>query len=294
MEKKIWVTNLMYPAVYTDDSKTIIDFSKNKSNVTVDSYSEVFTNKNKMQAYIASHKNTAGILTVSEKTIKADEDVSDSEGLNTIDENLNTINRDLLSLFSRTPPITSIDDVFNSNAIWVVVVTEFTRKSKDMKFEFSHNNIFGLYKNSDDAKNVADIVCDEIRERAWGFKEGLRHIEVNTIPFIMPPSVKMKDNKTDSDTNNSRLIPYFKDHLFAVIELSEYKEQTNGSVTAIFVSEENARKYADELLDHLNEEKHRTVVKSYRVLVQPIPKKDIEKPGVNTPVTDGWYLPPKK
>lgn len=294
MEKKIWVTNLMYPAVYTDDSKTVIDFSKNKSNVTVDSYSEVFTNKNKMQAYIASHKNTAGILTVSEKIIKVDDDVSDSEGLNTIDENLNIISRDLLSLFSRTPPVTSVEDVFNSNCIWVVVVTEFRRKNKDTKFEFSHNNIFGLYKNSDDAKNVADIVCDEIRERAWGFKEGLRRIEVNTIPFIMPPSVKRKDNETDSDTNNSRLIPHYKDHLFAVIELSEYKEQTNGSVTAIFVSEENANKYADELLEHLNEEKHRTVVKSYRVLVQPIPKKDIEKPGVNTPVADGWYLPPKK
>ena len=123
MEKKIWVTSLMYPAVYTDNSKTIIDFSKNKSNVIVDNYSKVFTNKNEMLAYVASHKNTAGILTV---------------------------------------------------------------------------------------------------------------------------------------------------------------------------SEENANKYADELLEHLNAEKHRTVVKSYRVLVQPIPKEDIEKPGVNTPVTDGWYLPPKK
>lgn len=290
MEKKIWVTNLMYPAVYTDDSKTTIDFSKNKSNVTVDSYSEVFTNKNKMQAYIASHKNTAGILTVSEKIIKVDDDVSDSEGLNTIDENLNTINRDLLSLFSRTPPVTSVEDVFNSNCIWVVVVTEFRRKNKDTKFEFSHNNIFGLYKNSDDAKNVADIVSDEIRERAWGFKEGLRHIEANTIPFIMPPSIK----REDSDTNNSRLIPYFKNHLFAVIELTEYQEQTNASVNAIFVSEENARKYADELLDRLNAEKHRTVVKSYRVLVQPIPKEDIEKPGGNAPNPASWCLPPKK
>jgi hypothetical protein len=292
MEKKIWVTNLMYPAVYTDDSKTIIDFSKNKSNVIVDSYNEVFTNQNKMQAYIASHKNTAGILTVSEKIIKVGD-----EDLNTVDEKdekLNTISRDLLSLFSRTPPVTSVEDVFNSNTIWVVVATEFTRKNKDMKFEFSHNNIFGLYKNPDDARHVADTVYDEIKERAWGFKEGLRDIEVNTIPVVMPTSVEQKDNETNSNTNNSRLIPQYKDHLFAVIELSEYKEQTNGSVTAIFVSEENAKKYADELLEHLNAEKHRTIVKSYRVLVQPIPKEDIEKPGVNTPVTDGWYLPPKK
>lgn len=295
MEKKVWVTNLMYPAVYTDDSKTIIDFSKNKSNVIVDNYSKVFTNKNKMQAYIASHKNTAGILTVSEEIIKVDdEDISNNEGLNTVDENLNTISRDLLSLFSRTPPITSVDDVFNSNAIWVVVVTEFTRKNKDMKFEFSHNNIFGLYKNPDDARSVADTVYNEIKERAWGFKEGLRNIEINTIPVVMPTLVEQKDNETNSNTNNSRLIPDYKNHLFAVIELSEYKEQTNASVTAIFVSEENARKYADELLEHLNAEKHRTVVKSYRVLVQPIPKEDIEKPGMNTPVTDGWYLPPKK
>lgn len=299
MEKKIWVTNLMYPAVYTDDSKTIIDFSKNKSNVIVDNYSKVFTNKNKMQAYIADHKNTAGILTVSEEIIKVDdENISSNEGLNTVDEKdekLNIINKNLLSLISRTPPITSAEDVFNSNAIWVVVVTEFTRKNKDMKFEFSHNNIFGLYKNSNDARSVADTVYDEIRERAWGFKEGLRSIEVNTIPVIMPStSIKRKDNESDSNTDNSRLIPQYKKHLFAVIELSEYKEQTNASVTAIFVSEENARKYADELLEHLNAEKHRTVVKSYRVLVQPIPKEDIEKPGVNTPVTDGWYLPPKK
>lgn len=295
MEKKIWVTNLMYPAVYTDDSKTIIDFSKNKSNVIVDNYSKVFTNKNKMRAYVASHKNTAGILTVSEEIIKVDdEDISSNDGLNTVDENLNTISRDLLSLFSRTPPITSVDDVFNSNAIWIVVATEFTRKNKDMKFEFSHNNIIGLYKNPNDARRVADMVYNEINERAWGFKEGLRNIEVNTIPVVMPTSVERKDNETDSDANNSSLIPQYKKHLFAVIELAEYKEQTHGSVTAIFVSEENARKYADELLEHLNAEKHRTVVKSYRVLVQPIPKEDIEKPGVNTPVTDGWYLPPKK
>lgn len=294
MEKKIWVTSLMYPAVYTDDSKTIIDFSKNKSNVIVDNYSKVFTNKNKMQAYIADHKNTAGILTVSEESIEVNEDISNNEALNTVDENLNTISRDLLSLFSRTPPITSVDDVFNSNAIWVVVATEFTRKNKDMKFEFSHNNIFGLYKNSDDAKSVADAVYNEIKDKAWGFKEDLRYIEVNTIPVLMPTPVERKDNETDNDTNNSRLIPEYKNHLFAVIELSEYKEQTNASITAIFVSEENAKKYADELLEHLNEEKHRTVVKSYRVLVQPIPKEDIEKPGVNTPVTDGRYLPPKK
>lgn len=294
MEKKIWVTNLMYPAVYTDDSKTIIDFSKNKSNVIVDNYSKVFTNKNKMQEYIADHKNTAGILTVSEEIIKVDEDISNNEGLDTVDENLNTISRNLLSLLSRTPSVTSVEDVFNSNTIWVVVVTEFTRKNKDVKFEFSHNNIFGLYKNSDDAKSVADAVYDEIKEKAWGFKEGLRHIEVNKIPIMMPTPVKEKDNETDSGTNNSKLIPHYENHLFAVIELAEFKEQTNGSVTAIFVSEENAKKYADELLEHLNEEKHRTVVKSYRVLVQPIPKEDIEKPGVNTPVTDGWYLPPKK
>jgi hypothetical protein len=285
----------MYPTVYTDDSKTLIDFSRNKDNVTVPNHSKAFTDKDKMKAYVENYENTVGIVSVCEDEIEVtEEDISNSEGLNTIDENLNTISRDLLSLFSRTPPINSVEDVFNNNAIWVVVVTEFTRKNKDMKFEFSHNNIFGLYKNSDDAKNVANIVCDEIKERAWGFKEGLRHIEVNTIPFIMPPSVKRKDNKTDSDTNNSRLIPYFKDHLFAVIELSEYKEQTNGSVTAIFVSEENARKYADELLGRLNEEKHRTVVKSYRVLVQPIPKEDIEKPGGNTPDPVSWCLPPKK
>ena len=295
MEKKIWVTSLMYPAVYTDDSKTIIDFSKNKSNVIVDNYSKVFTNKNEMLAYVASHKNTAGILTVSEETIKVeDEDISNNEGLNTVDENLNIISKNLLSLLSRTPPVTSVEDVFNSNTIWVVIVTEFTRKNKDMKFAFSHNNIFGLYKNSDDAKSVADAVYNEIKEKAWGFKEDLRYIEVNTIPVLMPTPVERKDNETDNDTNNSRLISDYKNHLFAVIELAEYKEQTHGSVTAIFVSEENAKKYADELLEHLNAEKHRTVVKSYRVLVQPIPKKDIEKPGVNTPVTDGWYLPPKK
>lgn len=147
-----------------------------------------------------------------------------------------------------------------------------------------------MYKNPDDARRVADTVYNEIKEKAWGFKDGLRNIEANVIPVMMPLLPKEEVNEPD----NSHLMPYYKDHLFAVVELTEYKEQTNGSVTAIFVSEENANKYADELLEHLNEEKHRTVVKSYRVLVQPIPKKDIEKPGVNTPVTDGWYLPPKK
>lgn len=184
MKQKIWITNIMYPTIYTDDSKTDIDFTRNKSNVTVPNHSRVFTDKGKMEAYVASYENTVGIVSVCEDEIE-----------------------------------------INSNEV-----------------------------NNDE----------------------------------------MASNKIDNEPDNSRLIPYYKDHLFAVIELSEYKEQTNGSVTAIFVSEKNAKKYADELLYHLNAEKHRTVVKSYRVLVQPIPKEDIEKPGVNTPVTDGWYLPPKK
>lgn len=179
MKQKVWVVNNIYPLVFKDDSCNKADFSKNKRNMRLDTYTKIFTSEKKFKDYIAH----------------------------------------------------SVDH--------------------DSKFIIVHEDEIEVDGN-----------------------------EINT--------------EIKNDTNNSRLIPQYKNHLFAVIELAEYKEQTHGSVTAIFVSEENARKYADELLDRLNTEKHRTVVKSYRVLVQPIPKEDIEKPGVNTPVTDGWYLPPKK
>lgn len=291
MKQKIWITNIMYPTVYTDDSKTMIDFTRNKDNVTVPNHSKVFTDKDKMEAYVENYENTVGIVSVCEDEIEvAEEDISNNESLNTANEKLNIISENLLSLFSGTPPITSVKKVFNSNTVWVAIITEFTRKNKDMKFEFSHNNIIGLYKNSDDAKRVADTVSDEIKEKACGFKDCLRYIEANVIPVMMPLLPKDEVNEPD----NSYLMPYYKDHLFAVVELTEYKTQTNSSVNAIFVSEKNAMKYADELLKRLNAQKHRTVVKSYRVNVQPIPKEDIEQPGGNLPVPDGWCLPPKK
>jgi hypothetical protein len=195
MKQKVWVVNTTYPIVFKDDTFVEADFTKNKRNMKLDTYTRIFTDEEGVKSYTANNQDH------NYKFVSVCEDE--------IDVNVNGINRE------------------NSSEV-----------SKET--------------NS----------------------------EVN--------------NEVKSDTNNSRLLPGYKDHLFAVIELAEFKEQTNGSVTAIFVSEENAKKYADELLEHLNEEKHRTVVKSYRVLVQPIPKKDIEKPGVNTPVTDGWYLPPKK
>lgn len=102
------------------------------------------------------------------------------------------------------------------------------------------------------------------------------------------------NNEIKSDTNNSNLLQGYNNHLFAVIILTEYDKQTNSSVAAIFVSSQNAKKYADDLLNRLNAQKSRTVVKSYRVQVQPIPKEDIEKPGENMPIPDSWCLPPKK
>ena len=195
MKQKVWVVNTTYPIVFKDDTFVEADFTKNKRNMKLDTYTRIFTDEEGARSYIANNPDH------NYKFVSVCEDE--------IDVNVNGINREI-------------------------------------------NNEVNKEINS----------------------------EVNT--------------EVKSDTNNSRLLPGYKDHLFAVIELAEYKEQTNGSVTAIFVSEENANKYADELLEHLNAEKHRTVVKSYRVLVQPIPKEDIEKPGVNTPVTDGWCLPPKK
>lgn len=179
MKQKVWVVNNIYPLVFKDDSCNKADFSRNKRNMRLDTYTKIFTSEKKFKDYIAQ----------------------------------------------------SVDH--------------------DSKFIIVHED----------------------------------EIEVN-------------DNEINSEingnTNNSSLMPYYKDHLFAVIELTEYKEQTNASVNAIFVSEGNARKYASELLYRLNAEKHRTVVKSYRVLVQPIPKEDIEKPGVNAPNPASWHLPPKK
>jgi hypothetical protein len=179
MKQKVWVVNNIYPLVFKDDSCNKADFSKNKRNMRMDTYTKIFTNEKEFKGYIAN----------------------------------------------------SVDH--------------------DSKFIIVHE--------------------DEIE------------VDGNEI-----------NSEIDSNINSSNLIPYYKNHLFAVIILSEYEKQTNGSVAAIFVSEKDAKKYADDLLNRLNEEKHRTVVKSYRVLVQPIPKEDIEKPGEHIPTTDGWCLPPKK
>lgn len=116
--------------------------------------------------------------------------------------------------------------------------------------------------------------------------------------IVHEDEIEVNDNEInseiDSNINSSNLIPYYKNHLFAVVKLTEFEKQTNGSVAAIFVSEQNAKKYADELLDRLNAEKSMTVVKSYRVQVQPIPKEDIEKPGMNTPDPKTWCIKNKK
>ena len=179
MKQKVWVVNNIYPLVFKDDSCSKPDFSKNKRNMRLDTYTKIFTNEKEFKDYIANSTD------------------------------------------------------------------------HDSKFIIVHE--------------------DEIK------------VDGNEI-----------NNEKDSDTNNSNLIPYYKNHLFAVIILSEYEKQTNGSVAAIFVSEKNAKKYADDLLNRLNTQKSRTVVKSYRVQVQPIPKEDIEKPGRNVPDPASWYLPPKK
>jgi hypothetical protein len=179
MKQKVWVVNNIYPLVFKDDSCSKADFSKNKRNMRLDTYTKIFTNEKEFKGYI----------------------------------------------------VNSTDH--------------------ESKFIIVH-------------EDEIEVDGDEI------------------------------NSEIDSNINNSNLIPYYKNHLFAVIILSEYEKQTNGSVAAIFVSEKNARKYADDLLKRLNVQKSRTVVKSYRVLVQPIPKEDIEKPGVNAPDPASWYLPPKK
>ena len=179
MKQKVWVVNNIYPLVFKDDSCSKADFSKNKRNMRLDTYTKIFTNEKEFKGYIANSTD------------------------------------------------------------------------HDSKFIIVHED----------------------------------EIEVNDNEI---------NSEIDSNANSSNLIPYYKNHLFAVIILSEYEKQTNGSVAAIFVSEKNAKKYADDLLNRLNAQKSRTVVKSYRVNVQPIPKEDIEKPDKNMPIPDGWCLPPKK
>ena len=179
MKQKVWVVNNIYPLVFKDDSCSKADFSKNKRNMRLDTYTKIFTNEKEFKGYIANSTD------------------------------------------------------------------------HDSKFIIVHED----------------------------------EIEVNDNEI---------NSEIDSNANSSNLIPYYKNHLFAVIILSEYEKQTNGSVAAIFVSEKNAKKYADDLLNRLNAQKSRTVVKSYRVNVHPIPKEDIEKPDKNMPIPDGWCLPPKK
>ena len=179
MKQKVWVVNNIYPLVFKDDSCNKADFSKNKRNMRLDTYTNIFTSEKKFKDYIAN----------------------------------------------------SVDH--------------------DSKFIIVHEDEIEVDGN-----------------------------EINT--------------EIKSDTNTANLLRGYNNHLFAVIILTEYDKQTNGSVAAIFVSSQNAMKYADELRDRLNAEKHRTVVKSYRVQVQPIPKEDIEKLGMNTPDLASWRLPPKK
>lgn len=179
MKQKVWVVNNIYPLVFKDDSCNKADFSKNKRNMRLDTYTKIFTSEKKFKDYIAH----------------------------------------------------SVDH--------------------DSKFIIVHED----------------------------------EIEVNDNEI---------NSEIDSNINSSNLIPYYKNHLFAVIILSEYEKQTNGSVAAIFVSEKNAKKYANDLLNRLNTQKSRTVVKSYRVQVQPIPKEDIEKPDENMPDPASWCLPPKE
>lgn len=179
MKQKVWVVNNIYPLVFKDDSCSKADFSKNKRNMRLDTYTKIFTNEKNFKGYIANSTD------------------------------------------------------------------------HDSKFIIVH-------------EDEIDVNGNEI------------------------------NSKINGNTNSSNLIPYYKNHLFAIIILSEYEKQTNGSVAAIFVSEKNARKYADDLLNRLNAQKSRTVVKSYRVQVQPIPKEDIEKPGENVPIPDSWCLTPKK
>lgn len=172
MKQKVWIVNNIYPLVFKDDSCSKADFSKNKRNMRLDTYSKIFTNEKEFKGYIAN----------------------------------------------------SVDH--------------------DSKFIIVHEDEIEVNGN-----------------------------EINT--------------EIKSNTNNSSFIPIYNNHLFAVVKLTEFEEQTNGSVAAIFVSEQSAKKYADELREHLNS-KNFTVVKSYRVHVQPIPNVDIEKPGVNTPDPTSW------
>lgn len=179
MKQKVWVVNNIYPLVFKDDSCNKADFSKNKRNMRLDTYTKIFTNEKEFKDYIAN----------------------------------------------------SVDH--------------------DSKFIIVH-------------EDEIEVDSDEI------------------------------NSEIKSDTNNTNLLQGYNNHLFAVIILTEYEKQTNGSVAAIFVSSQNAKKYADELLIRLNAEKSRTVVKSYRVQVQPIPKEDIEKPGMNIPDLNTWCIKNKK
>lgn len=179
MKQKVWVVNNIYPLVFKDDSCSKADFSKNKRNMRLDTYTKIFTNEKEFKGYIAN----------------------------------------------------SIDH--------------------DSKFIIVHED----------------------------------EIEVNGNKI---------NTEIKSNANNSNLLKGYNNYLFAVIILTEYDKQTNGSVAAIFVSSQNAKKYADELLNRLNAEKSMTVVKSYRVQVQPIPKEDIEQPGMNIPDLNTWCIKSKK
>lgn len=56
MKQKVWVVNSIHPLVFKDDTCKEVDFTKNKRNMKLDTYTQIFTSEKKFNNYMENNK----------------------------------------------------------------------------------------------------------------------------------------------------------------------------------------------------------------------------------------------
>ena len=56
MKQKVWIVNSIHPLVFKDDACKEVDFTKNKRNVKLDTYTQIFTSEKKFNNYMENNK----------------------------------------------------------------------------------------------------------------------------------------------------------------------------------------------------------------------------------------------
>lgn len=56
MKQKVWIVNSIHPLVFKDDTCKEVDFTKNKRNVKLDTYTSIFTSEKKFNNYMENNR----------------------------------------------------------------------------------------------------------------------------------------------------------------------------------------------------------------------------------------------